>query len=318
MNNAIWVSWEHQIRNISMSSKLGVKSYTIEFSGNRIARYIYCICKTIFIVNRDKPKIVFAQNPSIILTYLMLFMKSMFRFKLVIDAHFVGVIAYSGKKFIQNILDYCNRNADLVIVTNTEHEKHITNIGGKPVVCEDPLPDINDFYSCEVEGGKLILFICSYDVDEPFHNAFKAAEILAKEKFVFMVTGNYEKAGIKKNNYPAVKFLGFIPKAEYYTTLFQCNVVVDLTENDNCLVCGAYEAMAAEKPLVTSDTTCLKNFFVKGTVFTKNDSISIASAIKSAYQDRENLKNEIRRWKITINEHQNKRISYIRKALELN
>jgi glycosyltransferase involved in cell wall biosynthesis len=296
MKDAIWITWENQVRNRSLAGELGVKLFVHLYVGNRYLRYISCIGRTFSTLLRERPKIVFVQNPSLVLNYILLLSRPFFGFKLVSDAHFAGILSFNRHKIIQKALDLCNCLMDLVIVTNSEHANYLKTIGGNAVISEDPLPDI-ERYSCDQMHDRSILFICSFDVDEPYRAAFRAAELLTKEGFTFMVTGNYKKAGINKEEYPSVQFLGYVSEPEYYRRLFQCDIVLDLTESDNCLVCGAYEAMAADKPLVTSDTECLRNYFEKGTVFTRNDEHSIAEAIKYAFSVQETLRAEIRVWK---------------------
>lgn len=315
MNKVIWITWENQIRNKSMASMLGAKLFVFDCSGNLFIRYYKCLLKTFVALIKEKPKVVFAQNPSIILIYFLIFARFIFRYKLVSDAHFAGVIAYNGNIIFQKALDICNYFVDLVIVTNAEHVKYIHIIGGKAAICEDPLPDLTRHYA-EDKSGKNVFYICSYDVDEPYEIAFKAAELLAEDGFKFYVSGNYKKAKLNPYDYPSVNFLGYVSEQEYYTYLYQSSVILDLTESDNILLCGAYEAMAAEKPLVTSDTRCLRNYFNKGTVYSKHDETSIVNAINVAYKERYSLINEIINWKATVDQHQNNRILNIYKKLE--
>lgn len=316
MDKAIWITWESQIRNKSMASLLGAKLFAFVYGGNRFKRYLICLSKTLKVLLQERPKVIFAQNPSIILIYFLIFARLFFKYKLVSDAHFAGVMAFNGNIIFQKALDVCNYLVDMVIVTNTEHVRYIDKIGGKAAICEDPLPDISRYFT-EEESGKRVFYICSYDVDEPYAIAFKAAELLATDNFKFYVSGNYNKAKLNPSNYPSVNFLGYVSECDYYTKLYQSNVVLDLTESDNILLCGAYEAMAAEKPFVTSDTKCLRNYFNKGTVFTKHDETSIAQAVRKAYKDRLILINEISNWKATISEHQNNRIMNIYRVLEM-
>lgn len=315
MDNAIWLTWENQIRNKSLSSMLGVKLHVFEYDGNRALRYIVCIINTLTLIARKRPNIVFAQNPSILLIYLLLVCRLLFRYKLVCDAHYVGIKSSSGNKMYQAVLDMSNKLVDLVIVTNVEHQRYVRSIGGSAVVCEDPLPDIVSHYAEEIEHAKTIYFICSFDVDEPFNVAFDAARLLAEDNYCFHVTGNYKKVKIDPDEYSYINFLGYIPTDQYYKNLYSCSVVLDLTNNENCLVCGAYEAMVAEKPLVTSNTSSLKNYFTKGTVFTSHSAIEIANAVKRAYQNRDLLKNEIKDWKQDVYNQQNDKKANIYREL---
>lgn len=315
MKKAIWITWEHQIRNRSMAAMLGADLHAITHSGARLPRYLYCAYKTIATVYREKPDVVFAQNPSIVLNYLLLLARVLLRYTFVADAHFGGVVAYNGNPLFQKALDISNRLADLVIVTNQDHAAHVKSIGGQSLVCEDPLPDLARYNSGGNPEDKSVFFICSFDIDEPYESAFDAASELSVDNFKFYVSGNYAKVGINPSAYPLVNFLGFVPEKHFYERLYRSDIVLDLTEHENCLVCGAYEAMAAERPLVTSDRACLRAYFDKGTVFTAHDSKSIAEAIRGAYQDRFRLRDEIREWKGRVVRKQDERRAFIRMTL---
>jgi glycosyltransferase involved in cell wall biosynthesis len=317
MLNSIWITWENQVRNVSMASMLDVKLYVIHYTGSKLLRYIRCIYKTIIIILKDRPHTVFAQNPSLVLIILLLCLRFYFNFKLVSDAHFAGVMSFSGNFVLQNALDLCNKYVDLVIVTNDEHVQHIIGIGGNAVVCEDPLPDIMKYYKDDFCEDKLVLYICSFDIDEPIAVAFEAAKLLAKDGFKFFVTGNFNKRNINVSEYSNITFMGYVSTADYYNLLFKSNVVLDLTESENCLLCGAYEAMSAVKPLVTSDTKILRHYFNLGTVFTNHDPISLANAIREAYINRLALKNEILYWKSVNAEHISARKYNIINELEI-
>lgn len=309
MKKAIWITWEHQIRNRSMTAMLGIELHVILHEGGRLHRYLRCASETIATVRREKPDVVFAQNPSIVLNYLLLLARFLFRFTFVTDAHFGGVIAYNGNYFFQKALDLCNRTADLVIVTNRDHVAHVKSVGGNALICEDPLPELSMYDTGEETTGKKLFYICSFDIDEPYESVFEAANMLAAENFSINVSGNYAKVKIDPTKYPLVNFMGFVPERQFYEQLFKSDVVLDLTEHENCLVCGAYEAMAAERPLVTSERACLKEYFDQGAIFTRHDSRSIAEAVKTAYQERSRLKEEIRKWKMRVIKVQNERKS---------
>ncbi len=253
--------------------------------------------ETFKILFREKPRVVFAQNPSIVLNYFLLVMRLFFHYKFISDAHFGGVEAFNGSQLFQMALDFNNRHADAVIVTNSDHARHVEEIGGIALICEDPLPDLSMYSEPSSKDGKIVFFICSYDIDEPFKVAFSAAKIIASEGYQFYISGNYRKANINPSDYPHINFLGFVSDTEFYSHLFKSHIVLDLTTHENCLVCGAYEAMAAEKPLVTSKRAVLMRYFSQGTIFTEHDEQSIADAIRYAYEHRKDLIKDIREWK---------------------
>jgi glycosyltransferase involved in cell wall biosynthesis len=320
MSDAIWVTWENQIRNRSMASGLKMKLYQLIFRGPRLRRYVMGMIKTSEVVIREKPRTLFVQNPSLILAMYSLLLRMFLRCKLVIDAHYFGIIAPNENRFLQKVLDVCNRNADMVIVTNSNHYKMVEAVGGNPFICQDPLPAL-DRYSREFSSkdtvDKKVLFICSFDIDEPFFEVFRAFEELTTEGYSLYVSGNYKKQAINPAEFKHVHFLGYVPSVEFYYHLFSSSVVVDLTTYEDCLVCGAYESMVAEKPLVATDTKAIREYFTNGVIYTAIEREAIAGAVRNAYRDRGKLITEIKHWKAKAMEENRQKVREIRRVLGL-
>jgi glycosyltransferase involved in cell wall biosynthesis len=75
------------------------------------------------------------------------------------------------------------------------------------------------------------------------------------------VTGNYRKAGIvPPTDAPNVTFTGFLADPDYVALLGRADVVIVLTSDDDLLNCGAYEALALDKPLILSDTKAIREY----------------------------------------------------------
>lgn len=75
--------------------------------------------------------------------------------------------------------------------------------------------------------------------------------------------------------------------------LSSCDPVMDLTLMEDCLVCGAYEAVSVGKPLILSDTSALRRHFRKGAVYTLNMAGAIAEAINQVIVYRDRLVREV-------------------------
>lgn len=312
----IWLTWERQIRNRSMAKHLGVPVFEVLFNHGRFVRYVISIIITLRILCKERPSIVICQNPSIVLTVLLIFLRNIFNYKMVIDAHFGAVDAGNGSKAPQRVLDWCNRTADLIIVTNDHHAHYVRGLGGRVFICPDPLPDLSRYRQTRIDATKNIFLICSFDVDEPYCEILKAFDELANEGFRLSISGKYKSSGIIPDDFPYVKFLGFLPEDEYYQNLFSSQLIIDLTDNDNCLVCGAYEALSAGKPLVLSKKKALMNYFTGGTVFTENKAEGIAEAVRQAYAGKEKLAEDSRLWALKEKNKNKKRIVNLIKILE--
>ena len=59
-------------------------------------------------------------------------------------------------------------------------------------------------------------------------------------------------------------------KDEYVSMLYSVDATIDLTNRENCLVCGAYESVAAGKPMILSKTQALMEYFNKGAVYVEH------------------------------------------------
>lgn len=302
-----------------MARELGVPLHEVVHGGPRVFRHLLCTLDTLRILRSARPGVVFSSNPSIVLTILLLALRPILGYRFVSDAHFGGVVAM-GAPSLQRVLDAANRRADLVIVTNEGHADQIEGIGGKPFVFPDPLPELPDSVPrpAVLNGtGPSVLFICSFDKDEPVNDVFAAAELLVDEGFRFFVSGRYSRVGLKPETVKHVTLLGYVDLEVYLGLLSHADIILDLTTLENCLVCGAYEAMAATRPAVLSRTASITALFSAGTVFTTHEPAAIANAVREAYARREELRSAIPGWLAQHNESTKARAQELSELLDL-
>jgi glycosyltransferase involved in cell wall biosynthesis len=291
----IWITWEYQRRNKSLSAEIGASLYEIVIGGSRIKRYILSIIETIKVILSEKPTIVFVQNPSIVLALLSLLLKKIFKFKLIVDEHNAGIFPQEGRsRFLNKLAKIIAVNANYAIVTNKQLENILQKWGANPLVLPDPLPNFEHgkiFCRAKTDFFK-VLFICTWSDDEPVLSVLEAAKKINK-KIKISITGRHEKYGKIKKVPNNVTLTGFLNDEDFVSELKQSDAVLVLTERENCLNCGAYEAIAAEKPLILSDTLALRKYFDRGVVFTVNDPDSIAQSLDYVYLKNEEIKKEI-------------------------
>ena len=70
MTRRIWITWEVQRRNITMSKILGASLHEFIVDAPAWRRYPVLIARTIRLIWRTKPEIIFSQNPSLVLAGL--------------------------------------------------------------------------------------------------------------------------------------------------------------------------------------------------------------------------------------------------------
>ena len=200
------------------------------------------------------------------------------------------------------------KHASVNIVINKEQKNHlIQNYKIRPIVLEDPIPDFTEILSSakKQEGYKMekkaifnVAVISSFAVDEPLQAVFDAASQL--RDVYFYITGDKKNADknvlIKKPD--NVILTGFLDYNTYVDLLQKVDVIMDLTTDEKSMVAGAYEAVALEQPLITSNWNSLRRYFNKGTIYINNSSDEIRNAIMVAMTKKEELSKEMHQLKI--------------------
>jgi len=291
----IWITWEKHRRTIQLASSLpGIKLFQIELEAHRIVRYPRLLLNTAAILIREKPALVIVQNPSVVLSFFLVALSKMSTFKVVVDAHNEGLMPFYPKyNWLLPMYNIIQKWATLTIVTNARLAVRVSSKGGTPFILEDKIPHFNSCNRISLKGRQNAIFVCTFEKDEPYFELIQAASMIDPSVFLY-VTGKYEKAPILiiEQAPTNVVFTGLLSDQHYIDLLFSCDVVIDLTLMQDCLVCGAYEAIALGKPIILSDTQALKNYFSKGTVFTENTPEAIAEAIAYALANKKRLSGE--------------------------
>lgn len=247
---------------------------------------------------KERPGLVCCQNPSIVLSSFLVAIKKAAGFRVCVDAHNAGLFPAEGRSpRLMRMSAYIQRRSDLTLVTNRDLHEQVKTNQGRPFIIQDRIPDIPRTPPAALKGRHNILFICSYAEDEPYRLVFDAAHRLDSGVHIY-VTGNYRKKNIDPGLLPAnVSLTGYIPEERYVEMLNSVDATIDLTEREGCLVCGAYESVAVEKPQILSDTRALRRYFHKGAVYTQHTAEGIRDSIHALLNNRERLKREARELK---------------------
>jgi glycosyltransferase involved in cell wall biosynthesis len=99
------------------------------------------------------------------------------------------------------------------------------------------------------------------------------------------ITGRAKLSNEARQRLPSnVQLTGYLSEEAYIAMLGSADAIVDLTTREDCLVCGAYEALALARPLVVSDTTALRGLLQRAALYTRNFSSDIAAAARLALE----------------------------------
>jgi hypothetical protein len=190
-------------------------------------------------------------------------------------------------------------------VSSLEIQKKVNSLYGiKSLVLEDRIPE---FESHKISNPRIyekktnmfnIAVISSFAQDEPISNVLEAAPQLPN--IFFYITGNktnMPKYLLKKK--PAnVTFTGFLEYEEYTSLLKFVDAIMVLTDREENMLSGAYDAVSIEKPLISYDSKTIRRYFSKGTIYINNSPSEMKEAIILVQAKKESLIDDIRKLKI--------------------
>jgi glycosyltransferase involved in cell wall biosynthesis len=265
--------------------------HVIRSERNGLRRWVDQAADTYRLLRRHKPEILFVQNPSLALTVFAFLTRRLFGYYLVVDAHNEGVRPFARPGvFVGWLTRRLLKSADRTIVTNPALAADVSALGGRPLVLPDslPVPPVLTATRRVIEDAPHVVVIASFRSDEPIAAIIAAAAKMPEIRFAFSGDARrFRKNGIEL---PAnVQFTGFLLDRLYWQLLAQASVICDLTLKPDCLVCGAYEALAMAKPMVLSDNRPTREIFGRAAVLTSNEPDRIATALRTALDQRDQL-----------------------------
>lgn len=283
MQKRIWITWETQRRSVELSKKFGCDLFIVEHVG--IMRYLKCIWNTYNILRKNNPDLLFVQNPSMILAAMACIYKMLTGKPVVVDRHTTFRLnkkdTFTPYNIAHKIFNYFTLNkADLTIVTNAFLAQLVKNIGGNPFILPDMMPMLKEKESIQFNKKYNILLISSFASDEPIGEVFEAMKVIHNEDVCLYITGNSEKLtnDLAQSVPSNIILTGFLSEQRFVDMLFSVDAIMVLTTADCTMLCGCYEALAAGKPLITSDKDVLREYFY-GAVFVDNSVSGLADGI---------------------------------------
>ena len=299
MNNTVWITWEDHRRSRVLASQFKADYCPFSLKAGRWARYPTLALMTLVFLFRRKPKLVFCQNPSIVLTAVACFFKPIMGYALIVDRHSNFKLESVNSKNIKwKIFHFLSRwtvkKADLTIVTNSYLRELCEKWQGHATVLQDKIPNIPEppvnrsFDFFRNDAKKHVMCITTFDPDEPVHEMVEASRKFRDT--AFYMTGNFRKVFKESEKDSRFEentiFTGFIDDESYAWLLHKADVIVVLTTKEYLLNCGAYEAIAVGKPVLLSNTDTLKSYFGQDIVYADpNDSTSIAAGIEELLEN---------------------------------
>lgn len=284
MGHRIWITWEYQRRSIELSKHFKCKLFVIQYKG--WLRFPLSLLSTLKILIKEKATVVFVQNPSMLLAGIACLYGLLSRVPIIVDRHSNFLLTEKKRSYVylmafKIIHMFTIKYANLTIITNQFLAQKVKKIGGKPFILQDKIPTFANAHILDLKGKKNLFLISSFHLDEPIQEVIESMREFTGQDICLYISGNYNKLDKKvRENAPAnIKFTGFLDEDEFINMLFSVDVIIVLTKIEYCMLCGCYEALAAGKPLLTSNKEVLKSYFYEA-FFVDNTKETIVVGIK--------------------------------------
>jgi glycosyltransferase involved in cell wall biosynthesis len=311
-DKVLFIAWiAHNRRSQLIAAKLRMKLYLIQSLKRRYGlaplRYVLQAIRTLPILVRERPKVVFVQNPPIFAALVVYLYAKLWSARYVIDSHTVALLA-PWWKWTLPLHAFLSRRAITTIVTNDHLKAMVEAWGANAFVLADIPTTFPQGKPFPVDGRFSVAVINSFSPDEPIGEVLEAAISLPDVQFY--ITGDPIRAReeLLQHHPDNVEFTGFLPDEVYFGLLRAVQAIVVLTTDNHTMQRGACEAVSLGQPIITSDWPLLKAYFPKGTIHVDNSSQGIREGILRMQEERESLAREIldlqgERWLEWVEKH---------------
>lgn len=283
---AVYITWaQTSSRSDSTAFFFNARSYRITGIKSRSKlllpwKYLKASGRTLFLLFRDRPKVVFVQNPPVVAVLIVWLYARCFGAGFIPDSHCSVFNTRKWRRFLW-LYRYFAKRALINIAHNHRYVEEVKAWGARAVNLGGVPRKMETGRTYQIRSGFNVVFPSSFERDEPIAEVVEAARSLSDVNFY--ITGNFHRAPKELvEAAPAnVIFTGFLSDEDYVALLKACSAVMCLTTRGDTNQSGAYEAIALNRPIIVSDWSLLRQIYDKGAVFTRNDSASLVRAVST-------------------------------------
>lgn len=243
-------------------------------------------------LRRDRPDVVFVQNPPIFCAFIAFLYGRWSGARYVIDSHTGAFLTSRWRSllWLHRILS----NSALITIVHNDAQAEIVRRWGCSFCMLSYIP--GDYAAGEyltLRAHFNIAVICSFLGDEPIDLVFEAASHLTKVNFYFTGDSNRIDSRMLIKKPDNCYLTGYLPKDQYVGLLRGVDVIMALTTRDSTLLMGAFEAVSLGKPLIVSDWLILRDYFSRGIVYIPNTVEGICEGVRRAQHEQATLQKDI-------------------------
>lgn len=245
-------------------------------------RYAVLFFRTLVLLIRERPDVVYAQNPPVFCPLTSLLYCRVARKRLVIDHHCVWRIkTISGA--MGRPIGFFEEFADRAAYANTTPHSvwaaHLRAMGARRVLVVHDYVAGSGYKRDEnvrrkyVKGGFLAIASHGGHPLERIESEMQAAG--AVEGLTLVVTGPEAKLGSRLSRFPSipnVRYLGMLPMREYLALEASCDFALNITDEPYTLSHAIFEYVANSLPVISSRQEVVEEVFGDSVLYVDDSS----------------------------------------------
>lgn len=274
---ALFLAWSppsHTRRSELMARKLDIPLRRIHVLKKKryLAPLRYAVQGPLTLITlfRERPMVVFVQNPPIFAPLFAWIYCALTGAGLIIDSHTDALRCPPLWRWSLPLHRFLSRRALNTIVTNEHLSQVVAGWGAKSQIIIDVPSQLPAGKTYPVEHPFNVVMVSSFAPDEPLNEVIQVAKGLPDVGFY--VTGDpaWSSKRLPDNLPSNLHLSGLLPDDEYYGLLRSVHAVMALTTEDHTMQRGACEAVWLGQPIITSHWPVLRQAFHKGTIHVDN------------------------------------------------
>lgn len=286
------IAWTPSARPHELAAALGGTAHTVALARlNHRAlvplRYALSALLTSAFLLRHRPRAVLVQNPPIVPATITYIYSRLTGAPFVLDSHprgFGQKGSRAGRLFAPLHARFM-RAAAATMVASEPLADEVRRAGGTPLIVHEAPPLWHIDAPPPPDAPPSVLWVGIFATDEPVAEVVEAARALPQVRFT--LTGDPARCppAVRAAAPPNVTFSGYRRGESYRALIADATIMMVLTTAPASVPRGAFEAVAALRPLVLSDQPLLREQFPEA-VFAHNDAPALAAAVTEALDRR--------------------------------
>ena len=330
----LFIAWSREVQlSSNLANALGAELHQVYRSRAdrvliaRALSYLIQSVSTIRILLTKKPKVVLVQNPPVFAALIVWFYARFATAKFSIDSH---TSAFLDKRWIMFhwLFRWVARRAAVNTCHNYKNLEVLRSWGIEPaMVMQFCNPTYNPgelneqlvdkrLHQAVVAAELPIMMVNNFAVDDDLKTVLGTARIMPEA--TFFVTGDKKAAKLDETTIPQnIVLTNHLAHKEFLKLMNRCKVILALTLRLDTVLWSPREAMALEKPFVTTDSEVQRHYYGGIGLFAGSDPEEVKKRIYEALDKQEEIKDRERQFLIKDKKRLEEEIETVKRLLRL-